>query len=177
MSLSKSVIVTNVVLFLFLSTSVPTWGLTNEQRSEYQKEVDKTNKTLPKMLNKDIQLTKVSLKGSTLVCDIKSTLNDKKQIERSTLKKTAKLSAARNLCSRQESLRRMENGLTLKYVIYDKNGSYVYDYSITEKDCGRSPAPPDKSGTSSPKPQKQATPPANLAPQAQGSTSGTVKVH
>lgn len=176
MSLSKSVIVTCSVLALVVSTAIPTWGLTKSQMDEYQKEAEKTNKKLPKMLDKNIQLTKVSMEGSTLVCSIRSIVNDKKRLGHPNLKKIAKSSAVRNLCSRKDSLTRMKDGLSYKYVLYDRNGSYVYDYSVTAKDCGGSLAVPSKSVPAGPTPQKQSTPPAKQAPPAQGGTGGDVKV-
>jgi len=176
MSVSKSFIVTCSVLALVVSTAIPTWGLTKSQIKLYQKEVEKSNKEFPKMVNKDIQLTRVYMNGSTLVYEIKSTLNDKKQIERANLKKIVKPSAVRKLCSRNDSLTRMKDGLSYKYVLYDRNGSYVYDYSVTAKDCGGSAAVPGKSVSAGPKPQKQSTLPAKQSPPAQVGTGGDVKV-
>lgn len=176
MSVSKSVIVTCSVLALAVSTAIPTWGLTKAQVDEYQKEVEKTNKKLPKMLDKNIQMTKLSMEGSTLVCAIRSIVNDKKRLGHPNLKKNAKSSAVRNLCSRKDSLTRMKDGLSFKYVLYDKNGSYVYDYSVTAKDCGGSPDVPGKSVSVGPKPQKQSTLPAKQSPPAQVGTGGDVKV-
>jgi len=143
---------------------------------EFRKEAENTNKKLPKMLYKNIQLTKVSIEGSTLVCSIRSVLNDKKRLGHPNLKRIPKASAVSNLCSRNDSLTRMKDGLSYKYVLYDRNGSYVYDYSVTAKDCGGSPAVSAKSAPADPKPQKQSTPPAQQSPPAQGGTGGDVKV-
>jgi hypothetical protein len=176
MSLLKPVSVTNILILLLLISTVPAWGLTKSDMEKYQREVDIANKKLPKNLNRDIQLTKVYMKDNTLVCEIKSIRNDIKQIKKSNQEKTAKITAARNLCSSKESLSRMKDGLIYKYLIHDKNGTYVYEYSVNEKDCASSSTPADKSTPSSPKPQKESSPPANKTPQVQSKNAGDSKV-
>jgi hypothetical protein len=144
MSLSKTVAVTNIAIILLLLKIVPCWGLTKIQAQKYKQQVIDMNKTLPKMINKEIQLTKVYMTGSTAVYLIKSTLYEKNKMNIKNIENNMKPIAAIGLCTRHDSLITLKNGITFKYVFYDKNGSYVYEYSVAEKDCVNSSTTPSK---------------------------------
>jgi hypothetical protein len=123
----------SLIIFLVISAGTCWGALTQKEIRDAKEAVSEMNKGLPKMTSSEIQLTRVSWRGDNEIAYIfKDIIHTKNQfVPAETIKPTH----VNGLCSAPDTSKTIKKGMKYTYVFYDKLNLYVYEYSITARDC------------------------------------------
>jgi Cu/Ag efflux pump CusA len=96
---------------------------------------NETRKSLPMMMNPDVQATSIGAVGKVLVSKYnfttsKSSMEDLKEIQEYYYK-----NSINGACSNQDIISVMKNGVSLMYEYYDSDNVFIMKYTIDKNTC------------------------------------------
>lgn len=126
-----------ITLLLAVIAPISSWGFSQNEVLQLQKQVSEMNKTLPAMISNEMQLTRVQLQGENeFIYVTKTILYSADQINPKQLENTLKPNAVNGICTTPDMVAMVKRGMKYTYVFYDKFNKYISQYSISSRDCG-----------------------------------------
>lgn len=98
-------------------------------------DVDEINKELPTMVDKDTELTKVSLDDSVVNYNYKLVNTQVKQLDIPTFTDAMRSLIVKQVCNNLYSLQLLENGYTISFNYVDKDSADVAKIPLVASDC------------------------------------------
>ncbi len=101
------------------------------------KVADEINKSCPFMVDSDIRMDNSIGVGKTLIYNYTLVNYTSSEIDTHVFRKNKEPTIKNKTCTTKELQKFFNNGITLCYRYYGKDGSHIVDIDVTPVDCGR----------------------------------------